>query len=62
MRRLSGLVLPALLLALSACSGDEPAENVFKAQTDALGKAEQANQMLEEAAAAQRKAIDTQGR
>jgi outer membrane biogenesis lipoprotein LolB len=56
------ILLASALFVLSACSGDEPAENVFKAQTDALGKAEEANKLLEEAAEAQRKAIDAQGR
>lgn len=56
------ILLASALLVLSACSSEEPAENVFKAQTDALGKAEDANKLLEEAAEAQRKAIDAQGR
>ncbi len=56
------LPVAVLLSALAACSEQAPQENVFKAQTDALDKAEAANQMLEDAAAAQRKAIEEQGR
>ncbi|MCZ6893468.1 MAG: hypothetical protein O7H40_05405 [Gammaproteobacteria bacterium] len=47
---------------LAACSGEAPEENVFKAQTDAIGKAEDVNKLIEDAAAKQRAAIDAQGR
>ncbi len=49
-------------LLLTACSGEAPEENVFKAQTDAIGKAEDVNKLIEEAAAKQRAAIDAQDR
>ena len=51
----------AAALVMSACSSDEaPSENVFKDQTDAIGKAEEANELLEQAAQAQRRAIEEQ--
>lgn len=55
----------AILLLLSqllACSGDEPAENVFEAQTSAINKAEEATRQMQEAAEKQREAIEAQGR
>jgi hypothetical protein len=52
----------ALVVLLGACSGEEPQDSAFKAQTDAIDKAEDANKLLEEAAEAQGKAIDAQGR
>ena len=55
-----GIAISVLVL-LAACAESSNEENVFKAQTDAIGKAEQANEMLEQAAAAQRKAIEEQG-
>jgi hypothetical protein len=57
------LVFACLLGALLAgCSGGEAPESAFKAQTDAVNKAEEANRAIEAAAAAQRQAIDEQGR
>jgi outer membrane PBP1 activator LpoA protein len=47
---------------LAACSTEAPEENVFKGQTDAIGKAEDVNKLIEEAAEQQREAIDAQGR
>jgi len=47
---------------LTACSGEAPEENVFKAQTDAIGKAEDVNKLIEDAAAKQRAEIDAQSR
>lgn len=64
-------ILPCLCLlcaALAGCSGgDEPATesapgSAFEAQTAAMNKAEEANRAIEAAAAAQREAIDEQGR
>jgi len=54
------LLLAGLAPLLVACGGDEPAPNVFEAQTEALDKAEDAVRQLEDAAAAQRAAIDRQ--
>ena len=47
---------------LTACSGEAPEENVFKAQTDAIGKAEDVNKLIEDAAAKQRAEIAAQSR
>ena len=47
---------------LTACSGEAPEENVFKAQTDAIGKAEDVNKLIEDAAEKQRAEIDAQSR
>ena len=58
------LIVIALVLALAVtgCGSDGGGdENVFKGQTDAIDKAEQANKMIEEAADAQRRAIEAQG-
>ena len=52
----------ALALSLAACSDQAPDENVFKAQTEAIDKAEDAARKLEAAAEAQRQAIEQQGR
>ncbi len=52
----------ALAVLVTGCSGEAPQENVFKDQTDAIGKAEDVNKLVEEAAAAQRAAIDAQSR
>lgn len=50
-----------LLALLGACSGEQPpADSVFEAQTEAIGKAEDAARALEDAAASQRRAIDQQ--
>ena len=60
MKRIYAILVVGLLFGLlAACSGSDDAQ-VFDAQTDALDKAEEANRMLEEAAAAQRAAIDRQ--
>ena len=50
------------VVVLTACSGEAPEENVFKARTDAIGKAEDVNKLIEDAAEKQRAAIDAQGR
>ena len=56
-------LLPAVFLAvlLAGCSG-EPEENVFQSGSEALGKAGEVDALLEDAADAQRRAIDQQGR
>ncbi len=54
-------LLAGTLLVLVAC-GDKPQENVFKGQTDALGKAEDVNRMVQEVDQVQRAAIEQQSR
>lgn len=54
------LLLAALVPLLVACGGDEPAPSAFQAQTEAIDKAENAVRQLEDAATAQRAAIDRQ--
>jgi len=54
------LSLSVLMLSLAACSDEPPANNVLSEQSAAIDKAEQINQVLDQAAEAQRKAIDTQ--
>ena len=50
----------ALTGILAACSGEAPERTVFDDKTDAIGKAEDVNALIEDAAARQRKAIDAQ--
>lgn len=60
-KNLKSAVLIGSMSVLGGCGSDEPpAENVFEDQTAALGKAEDTNRMLEQAAEAQRRAIDEQ--
>lgn len=59
--RVSAALLVMFALVAAGCSGEDEG-NVFEAQTQAIDKAEEANRMLEEAAAKQRQAIDEQGR
>lgn len=54
------LLLAGLTPLLTACGGEEPAPNAFEAQTEAIDKATDAVRQLEDAAAAQRAAIDRQ--
>ncbi len=54
------LLLTGLAPLLAACGGEEPAPNAFEAQTGAIDKATDAVRQLEDAAAAQRAAIDRQ--
>ena len=46
---------------LASCTGEPLERTVFEDQTDAIGKAENVNQLIEDAAEAQRQAIDAQG-
>ena len=43
MRFMRWVLTIGIALLLTACSGEAPEENVFKAQTDAIGKAEDVN-------------------
>ena len=61
MKHWNVVLMIAALAALTACSA-EPDGNVFEGQTEAIKKAEDANRMLEEAAQAQRRAIEEQSR
>ncbi len=61
MRELRATLAALCVCVLAGCSGGEPEENVFKAQTDAIGKAEDVNKLIEDAADKQRQAIDATG-
>ena len=61
MRIVPVLIVLTAALGLVACSEDKPEESVFGAQTQAIGKAEEANALIQQAADAQRRAIDEQG-
>jgi hypothetical protein len=62
LRTLPSSLSTAVLLALAACSGDAPPEAVLATPAEALHKAEDVNQLIDDAAARQRQAIDEQGR
>ena len=58
------VVISAVLLLTGACSGDKSNtsthENVFKAQTDAMKKAQQVESQVKKQAEQERQAIDQQ--
>ena len=54
------IILIGIAALLAACMGEPPERTVFEDQTDAIGKAENANQLIEDASEARRWAIDAQ--
>lgn len=52
--------LVGVAAVLVSCTGEPPERTVFEDQTDAIGKAENVNKPIEEAAETQRRAIDAQ--
>lgn len=58
------LLLLAFMLGLAACGKNEekPAESVFKTQTDALEKAKQVEQIIQQQDIEQRRQMDEQSR
>lgn len=52
--------LAGIAAVLVSCTGEPPERTVFEDQTDAIGKAKDVNKLIEDAAEAQRQAIDAQ--
>ena len=60
MQRERWVLVAGIAAVLVSCTGEPPERNIFEDQTDAIGKAEDVNKLIEDAAEAQRRAIDAQ--
>jgi hypothetical protein len=59
MNALSGILVGSSMLLLGACSsGEPPQDGVWKTQTEALEKAREVEQMLQDAAQEKRRAME----